>query len=115
MTPAIEAENRFWGKARRVSGLFAGHVLRPGVLLFVVATDATTPRWARTLIAFGLLYFVSPIDLIPDPLPFGYVDDIIVLLTILANLGGLVREDHVARTDALLGRRSPAKGRGRSK
>lgn len=38
-------------------------------------------RWARTLLWVGaaLLYLRSPIDLIPDGTPIGFVDDLVVL------------------------------------
>lgn len=114
MTPNLVAENAFWRKVRSASGLFVGRALRPAVILFLLASDRRTPFWARSLIALALLYFVSPIDLIPDPLPFGYVDDVVVLLATLASLGGLVREEHVERADEMLGAKRRG-GRGRSR
>ena len=39
-----------------------------------------TPWYARVLIVFVIAYALSPIDLIPDPIPIlGYLDDLILL------------------------------------
>lgn len=54
--------------------------------LHVAARDPRTPRLVRLLALAIVAYAVSPIDLIPDPIPvLGYIDDVILLpLAILA-------------------------------
>jgi uncharacterized membrane protein YkvA (DUF1232 family) len=50
---------------------------------------------AKTILSLvlGLVYFVSPIDMIPDVLPvIGYVDDITVLVWIFKNLKGDIEQ-----------------------
>ena len=48
-----------------------------------------TPWKTLLLIAGGILYFVSPLDLIPDFIPvLGYLDDITVLLWIANSIKG---------------------------
>lgn len=40
--------------------------------------------WAIAAVAFGLLYLVNPVELIPDVIPIvGYLDDIVVFVLIL--------------------------------
>ncbi len=47
------------------------------------------PVSTLSLIAFGLLYFISPIDLIPDALiPFGFADDAFVLAWVVQRITG---------------------------
>ena len=47
------------------------------------------PKSTLSLIAFGFLYFISPIDLIPDALiPFGFVDDAFVLGWVVKRISG---------------------------
>jgi uncharacterized membrane protein YkvA (DUF1232 family) len=50
--------------------------------------DTRTPFAAKALIVFGLVYGVSPLDFIPDFLPFvGQMDDIgILVMVVLAFL-----------------------------
>jgi uncharacterized membrane protein YkvA (DUF1232 family) len=61
------------------------------LILYLACRDPRTPRSARTL-AMGIIgYALSPIDLIPDPVPFiGYLDDVGVLLLGLAILPRMI-------------------------
>ena len=43
-----------------------------------------TPWWAKGLVILILLYGISPVDLIPDLVPFvGWLDDVSLLLLLL--------------------------------
>lgn len=61
-------------------------------LLFRLVKDWSTGRYTQIplgsiiAIIIGLLYFVSPIDLIPDFLPGGLVDDALVLSLIIKQI-----------------------------
>jgi uncharacterized membrane protein YkvA (DUF1232 family) len=49
-------------------------------LLYYALRDNRTPLRARLPAIFSLLYLLSPIDLIPDIVPFlGYLDDILIV------------------------------------
>jgi uncharacterized membrane protein YkvA (DUF1232 family) len=42
------------------------------------------PSWAIAAVAFGLLYLVDPVELVPDVIPvIGYLDDVTVITLIL--------------------------------
>jgi uncharacterized membrane protein YkvA (DUF1232 family) len=48
--------------------------------LYLPARDPRTPWYAKVIIASVFGYAISPIDLIPDPIPvLGYVDDLLLL------------------------------------
>ncbi len=48
--------------------------------LYLACKDKRTPWYAKALGVFVIGYALSPIDLIPDPIPIlGYVDDLILL------------------------------------
>ena len=48
--------------------------------LWLAYSDARTPWYARALIVCVIAYALSPIDLIPDPIPIiGYLDDLVLL------------------------------------
>jgi uncharacterized membrane protein YkvA (DUF1232 family) len=67
--------------------------------------DARVSIWPKALLAGGVLYFLSPIDLIPDFVPvIGEVDDLVVLVLIFRLFVHLcppeVVREHVRRIDA---------------
>ena len=48
--------------------------------LYLAARDQRTPWHAKAFIICVVAYALSPIDLIPDPIPIlGYVDDLVLL------------------------------------
>lgn len=48
--------------------------------LYLANKDPRTPRHAKIVAACVVAYAISPIDLIPDPIPvLGYLDDILIL------------------------------------
>ena len=53
-------------------------------LLVGLVADPTLPRPAKIALAAAAVYLVSPVDLVPDVIPFlGYVDDILVAAVLL--------------------------------
>lgn len=74
------------------------------VALFFALQDPKTPAWAKAILASTLAYILSPLDLIPDPLPGGLVDDIAVLFATLSGVAGaFVTEEHRAKAREFLG------------
>ena len=58
-----------------------GTILRDIITMFRLLFDPNTPGWAKLLPIFAMLYFFSPIDLIPVPfLGLGMVDDLAVIV-----------------------------------
>lgn len=54
------------------------------ILLYFGFRDPRTPWYARLPAIFSLIYLISPLDLIPDFIPFaGYVDDLIIVPLLL--------------------------------
>ena len=48
--------------------------------LYLAVRDPRTPWYARALAACVVAYALSPIDLIPDPIPIlGYLDDLVLV------------------------------------
>ena len=53
--------------------------------VFLALKDKKTPWYAKVLAAITVVYALSPIDLIPDFIPFlGYLDDLIILPVLVA-------------------------------
>jgi uncharacterized membrane protein YkvA (DUF1232 family) len=51
------------------------------------------PGKAKAILIAGLIYFISPIDLIPDFIPgLGYVDDAFVIALVIKSLRDVIEE-----------------------
>lgn len=62
-------------------------------LYFILRSDAT-PMRSKMLIVGALLYFISPIDVIPDILgPLGFSDDIAVVAMVLKQVKEYMTDD----------------------
>lgn len=58
----------------------AAALKREVYVLYLAARDPRTPCYAKTWIGSVIAYALTPIDLIPDPIPIlGYLDDMILL------------------------------------
>ena len=84
-------DDTFWSKLSKVSpGLKA--TVDNAIQLYSLFKDTIKGAYKLHpltfgLIAGGLLYFITPMDLIPDFLPFiGYFDDMVILTTIVNSL-----------------------------
>ena len=66
----------FWEKLKQYAVVAGREVVETALKLFYCMQDADTPKWAKTVIGGALLYFIMPVDAVPDFLPGGYVDDL---------------------------------------
>lgn len=90
--------DRFWTKIARYALKAGRKLIEKALILYFVATDGDTPRWAKASIFAALAYFVSPLDAIPDVLPaVGYSDDLSVLGAALVAVSAHVKEEHVQK------------------
>ena len=79
-------------------GRFAGRLGKPVVrqlyALYYLWESEHTPKWAKMIIVGALVYFLSPIDSIPDLLiPFGFSDDIAVIALVYSQMKNYLTED----------------------
>ena len=59
--------------------------LASGIRLLRALKDPRVPAWIKFLPLLALVYVVSPIDFIPDPLIIlGWLDDILVVVGLLS-------------------------------
>jgi uncharacterized membrane protein YkvA (DUF1232 family) len=60
---------------------FLGEIINQVRLVWRLLTDRNVPIWAKVIPPLALLYLISPIDLLPDPvLGLGQLDDLAVIL-----------------------------------
>jgi uncharacterized membrane protein YkvA (DUF1232 family) len=64
---------------------FAGGLLKQARLAWRLWNDGRVPGWVKLIPVAGLIYLLSPIDLVPDLLlpGLGDVDDVVMLLLAL--------------------------------
>ena len=76
---------------------FATFLPNLGALFYGLLRDPRVPRTSKVLLGFGIAWFVSPIDLIPEFIPVvGPLDDAIVALLILRHVLGSVGREVLA-------------------
>lgn len=96
---------RRWAQKREIPAQQLDYLLAAPdlfVLLSRLALDNRVPAGAKAKVATGILYFLSPVDLVPDFLgPMGFLDDVVVaawiIYTLCAELNALdpsILEEH---------------------
>ena len=78
---------------RRVLSLFQW-LQRDIVVMVLALFNRETPIYVRAVLLLDILYFISPLDIIPDTIPFlGGVDDILLFQAAMKLLPHSVREE----------------------
>jgi putative membrane protein len=78
---------------RRVFSLFQW-LQRDIVVMVLALFNRETPICVRAVLLLDILYFISPLDIIPDTIPFlGGVDDILLFQAAMKLLPQGVREE----------------------
>jgi len=79
-------EEKLWEKVEHVGSKirFAKEVKA----LYRYMRDKDVPWYRKSIVIGALIYFISPIDAIPDLIPlFGYLDDLGVIMAVIKFLG----------------------------
>jgi uncharacterized membrane protein YkvA (DUF1232 family) len=100
--------DRFWPKLRRVIGSipFADELLAA----YYCAIDHQTPGRVRGVLLAALVYFIMPMDLIPDIiLSLGFTDDATVLTAAFAIVGSHIKDIHRQQAAEALGKEFPGR------
>lgn len=90
----------FWLKLWTFSRRAGRSCIETCLLLYYTSQKENLPLWAKLLIYSALVYFISPIDAVPDLLLLGFADDFAVLSTTLATISTFIDDRiraHVAR------------------
>ena len=90
----------FFQKVLRVAGDIP--FVMDMVALYYCMIDDDTPIWAKASIAGALVYFLNPIDLIPDMIAIlGYTDDAAVVAGAVATVRAHLHPSHYEQARAL--------------
>lgn len=88
------SDKAFWEKINIYAKSAGLDVIETALKLYYALQDEDTPKWAKTVIYSALIYFISPVDALPDLLPGGYVDDLGALLSAVATISVHIKEEH---------------------
>jgi len=92
------SEDNFWDKVMSVAKKAGLTTIAYALALYYVLKANFVDFKAKAIIVAALGYFIFPIDIIPDILPFvGYTDDVIVLLTALKVVRDEINEDIIEK------------------
>jgi len=87
------SEKAFWEKIRRIASKAGAKVVYYALVLFYTLADPSTPLKYKTVIAGALGYFILPVDLLPDFLPFaGLADDWAALIAAVSYVFSAISE-----------------------
>lgn len=87
------SDSNFWKKVKEFALKAGAKVIYTALKLYYASKSPDTPAWAKAVIYGALGYFISPIDLIPDPLPGGFVDDLGVMLAALVTVSAYITDE----------------------
>ncbi|MCB1490332.1 MAG: DUF1232 domain-containing protein [Rhodobiaceae bacterium] len=96
---------KFWSKFRSVVGRIP--FARDLLAAYFCAMDPKTPFRVRATLLGALVYFIMPIDALPDIIAvLGYTDDAAVLFAAIRAVSGAMKAEHYDKAEAAL--REPA-------
>ena len=94
------SDESFWDKLKEYAIVAGREVVETALKLFYCMKDEDTPLRAKVVIAGALLYFIMPVDAVPDFLPGGYVDDLGALSGALLTVAAHIKDEHAAKAKA---------------
>lgn len=87
-------EGRFLHKLKNLATRLGRPAVQQIYALYFLLKSPLTPKRSKMLIIGALVYFLSPIDSIPDLLgPLGFSDDLAVIAMVYAQLKAHLTED----------------------
>jgi len=80
------SDERFWAKIARYAKKIGGNVAFRAICLWLVIREPNVPYWAKSIAMAALGYLIMPLDVAPDPLPWGLADDSSIVLAAFATV-----------------------------
>ena len=92
------SEEAFWDKIKLLAGKAGSKLIYHALVLYYTLMDPKTPMRYKAIIAGALGYFVLPVDLMPDFLPFaGLADDWAALIAALSYVVSAINPENKAK------------------
>ena len=90
-----KSNKRFWRKINNNTKSAGRKLLIVSLKMHYSFKDKDTPIMDKIKIFGAMLYFISPIDLILDPIPLiGYTDDLYILTISLGSVFQNIKKEH---------------------
>jgi len=81
-----EVEEKLWEKVERTGKKVS--FIKDVLALYKYMLDENVQWYRKSIVVGALIYFITPIDLVPDIMPLvGYMDDLGVITAVLKYLG----------------------------
>lgn len=88
------SDSSFWEKVKGAAKVAGVEVIGKALQLYYTMQQPATPVWAKTVIVGALGYLISPVDGMPDVIPFiGYSDDLGVIVAAVATVSSHISGD----------------------
>ena len=91
-------KNKLTKLVKRISG----KAFRQIITLFVMFKSKEVPMWAKISIIGVLGYLICPVDLIPDFLPTGLIDDLAAISILLSEISVFTTNEIEAEVDKII-------------
>lgn len=92
------SEEAFWDKIKLLAGKAGSKLIYHALVLYYTLMDPKTPMRYKAIIAGALGYFILPVDLMPDFLPFaGLADDWAALIAALSYVVSAINPENKAK------------------
>ena len=92
------SEEAFWDKIKLLAGKAGSKLIYHALVLYYTLMDPKTPMRYKAIIAGALGYFIRPVDLMPDFLPFaGLADDWAALIAALSYVVSAINPENKAK------------------
>lgn len=89
------SDKRFWSKINNNAKSVGKKILIISLKMYYSFKDKDTPIIAKIKIFWALLYFVSPVDFILDPIPvLGYTDDYFILIKSIGSVVTSIKKEN---------------------
>ncbi len=91
----------FWAKLKRVGRRLP--FVEDLLAAYYCATDPSTPKRVKLVLAGALAYFILPADAVPDLLPLlGFADDAAMLAAAIAQVADAINDGHRRKAQDVL-------------
>ena len=96
------SEKEFFQKLKKIIKMLSSKALKQIITLYVLLKNDNVPFYAKTMIVATLGYLICPIDVIPDFIPGGLVDDLLAVGFVLAELNVYSYDEVTQEVDDIL-------------